>query len=243
MTETVCRGCGSDWDLQRHSLWCSECLDPDVAHWVHELTGRDVVSATSLKSAVTAFLDRVDEGEVVSLLHPERCLLDAVAGLRDDLDGYQGFTKAWFDGHGKAHHRWEIISLGGHRRPLGVNSALAPRTFEQRQDAALRRAIGPTMATFANDIRDRGVVVVCERCQSFLDPVDDFHVDHLDPWPFRRIVDLFIVEHGPVPTLNDNGTACADPGDEDTFRAFHDARAVLGVSHPTCNMGNGGRRG
>lgn len=104
---------------------------------------------------------------------------------------------------------------------------------------ACREAVAEDVHAFKKSIFGNAHSVKCaETGESVSWP--DAHVDHAEPWPFRRILEQWLAEIGSMPEVAHSDAMnhrLADPAQADAFCRFHNERACLRIVHRTVNLG------
>jgi hypothetical protein len=102
---------------------------------------------------------------------------------------------------------------------------------------ACRHAVDPSVLLFRGEAFASGYAPCAETGRALQS--EEAHIDHAEPWPFRRLVSAWLAtlpEPPAVDPSDDLVTRFADPEVTRAFRAFHDARAVLRVLDKRVNM-------
>lgn len=192
------------------------------------------------KYRVGAYLDAGDFSFVMELLrgHSRYALKVGcgISAVRIDLN------TEW-----KAYKMFTLIRVDGSEADVSYRECIYPTSKRQHFAAACRRSVVPDVLAFKqrqyDEHRDSLNRVPCELTGEWVH-WDEAHVDHAPPWTFQTLVEMFLESYFlPLAEIEIGGdedgafqSYFADEAVAESFRAFHNERAVMRVLSKTANL-------
>lgn len=197
---------------------------PPLCSGIYHNTPLDQILSGSDAALIAAVFDRY------LLCHPEA-----------DPVGEPAFTVRTISRDGKLQRSFFALRPDGTGYRFGYRKSLGLTPRDGDLIKATRRAIAPDIIHYKTSRFGRRDAIPCDETGEAV-AFADAHVDHREPWPFQKILQAYLAQHGYPEILRDTAQRLVlAPHDAAGFRRFHNDRARLRLVHRDVNLGK--RRG